>query len=754
MLGTIAVLSGLVLIGAGWIWFVRPPADLATETYTGMPPRPVALPAPSDTGARREPVLPDGFVPVAADSYLRLYLHEQALHLAVADLRTGYVWYSTPPDAGRAQANPLFKDLLNSIVRIKFMVGTRNAPEITGAAAAQKSVSRIDGGVAFSLHYEKPGIGFDVEVTLRDGGLEVAIPWASVRELASGRGSIEGDQKDAGRLMAVSVLPFFGAAPNGSEGYLVVPDGSGSLIYFRPRPLAELIWQEPVYGQDPTFKIDHRMGRFQPVHLPLFGIVRDGHAVAAFMTEGDADAVAEAAADGQGVPYNRALSEFLFRKSFRVSYSRSRNAVVPENDLIPGERRQRYVFLAGPQANYVGIGQAYADYLAAVRGAAAAGAPEPVMVRLFGGVNRTGALWDRYVPMTPYADAQRMLRDLRQAGAADLLVVYQAWQQEGYLGELPDRFPPDRRLGGDRGLREFLAWARAEGIPVLLEDDYLNAYDISARGFTARTETVRNAQGLVLPVLRHNLAIGRVVSRPWYLVNPLVALDRQVRPALAQFREWGAAGVELAHAGETLVSSYRTNPLTRSGHAAVWQQALVEGRQALGRAGARGAGAYLLGGVDYIWGVPLDHSHHWLLDEAVPLYQVVLRQLAPYYAPPTNLRDDPRFDFLRMIEYGAFPSFLLTAENPAELRYSVLKELFTGRYEDWSADVLREYQVARDVLLPLAGQQIVAHGPIVPKVYRTVYADGTAIVVNYGRVHHDVDGVRVQPGGFAVIRGG
>lgn len=756
------VRSGLVLLaavavaGGLLIWFVRPPAAEVTTTYTGEPSARGKLPAPAYTGPKREPAsVPPGFAPVAEDGFLRLYFHEKEYKLIVADLRTGYLWHSTPADAAKAKSNALFKDLLNSLVRVKYQVGTKNQSDVTGLTAAKKSFTRVDGGVRVKVDFEKVGIGFDLEVTLRDGGLEIAVPWESVRERATGRGIKEGNLKDAARLLAITPVPFFGAAPNGTDGYIVLPDGSGSISYFRERPHAELIFAEPVYGADPTFLIDHRLGRFEPVHLPLIGVVRDGHAVAAFMTEGDTDAWVEAAASGQAVAYNRVMAEFLYRKTFQVAFSRSRRAIVPEENLIPGDRRQRFVFLTGEQANYVGVGHAYRDYLVAARAIKpAAKAPAPVMVRLFGGVNRKGALWDQYVPMTRFDQAQQILSALKGGGIESMAVVLEAWQQEGYAGEIPDRFPPARQLGGEKGLRSLIDWARAQKLDVYLEDDYLNAFDTRASGFSPRTEAVRNAQGLIRPVNRYDLALGRAQGAAWYLVNPLVALQRQIPPALAQFKEWGVSGVEMTGAGDTLVSAYRTSPLTRAGHAAVWQKALRGGREALGASGVRGANAYAIGAADYIWGVPLDHSHHWLEDEPVPLYQVVLHGLVPYYAQPGNLRDDRQTEFLRMVEYGALPSFVLTAENPAELRDSVVRHLYSGIYQEWLEEVAGEAKVAAEALLPVASQRIVGHSRPVPQVAQTLYEDGTRIVVNYSGHYFDLPGQRVAPRSFAVIKGG
>ena len=171
------VVIALLLIAALLIWFVRPPASGNAVVYIGEPLPRVKLPAPSFGGPLTEPrQVPEGFKAIATQGYLRLYFHEQEYKVAVADLRTGYIWYSTPVDAGEEQPNALFNDLLHSLVRVTYQLNNRDQPVTVGFAGAKKSVATIDDGVRINVHYEQPQIAFDLEVVPADDGLEVSVP--------------------------------------------------------------------------------------------------------------------------------------------------------------------------------------------------------------------------------------------------------------------------------------------------------------------------------------------------------------------------------------------------------------------------------------------------------------------------------------------------------------------------------------------------------------------------------------------------
>ena len=52
-------------------------------------------------------------------------------------------------------------------------------------------------------------------------------------------------------------------------------------------------------------------------------------------------------------------------------------------------------------------------------------------------------------------------------------------RKNGYAGRYPRRLPVEGALGGERGLRDFIAWANERGIRVYLQDNYVDGIPIT-----------------------------------------------------------------------------------------------------------------------------------------------------------------------------------------------------------------------------------------------------------------------------------
>lgn len=203
-----------------------------------------------------------------------------------------------------------------------------------------------------------------------------------------------------------------------------------------------------------------------------------------------------------------------------------------------------------------------------------------------------------------------------------------------------------------------------------------------------------------------------------------------------------------------LYSDQDKNLLTeRRETADIWHQALTSYRETLGAAAVDYGFAYTFGEVDRIDGAPMDSSHFIFADETIPFYQLVMHGLVPYSSSPGNLRDDSRVQELRTLEYGAIPSYELTFAETSKLQRTMEDRLFSSQYTDWLDASQAEYEAYLQTADRSINEQMVNHEKISTYVYRTTYSSGTAIIVNYGTQAATVDGVQVEPMGYAVAGG-
>jgi len=135
--------------------------------------------------------------------------------------------------------------------------------------------------------------------------------------------------------------------------------------------------------------------------------------------------------------------------------------------------------------------------------------------------------------------------------------------------------------------------------------------------------------------------------------------------------------------------------------------------------------------------IPMVSSQFLFQTDTVPFLQMVLRGSMEFYAPYTNIGAFSRSSLLKMIEFGANPSFVLTASESITLAETPLEDFFTTYYRDWLPSILDMYAELNAALSQVRGQEIIDHIALDYGVAVTVYANGVHIFVNYGRYPFD-----------------
>jgi hypothetical protein len=127
--------------------------------------------------------------------------------------------------------------------------------------------------------------------------------------------------------------------------------------------------------------------------------------------------------------------------------------------------------------------------------------------------------------------------------------------------------------------------------------------------------------------------------------------------------------------------------------------------------------------------------------------------LVQYTYDAYNLVSDGKRIFLRQVEVGAMPMFILTSASSAQLMRTNLSSIYSSQYSYWRDEVIRQYQ-AVEQLAPLADQFITGHAQLVTDVYQTTYQDGSRVIVNYGLEPYQAGtGLTVPAQDFIVVRG-
>lgn len=681
---------------------------------------------------------------VLNDSKFTLYIDEKTGNVRLVSKETGTEWLGSPQTPSSLPPNN--KKFIDSPVHLRYTVGS----DVTSTyslkdATTTTTYTVLDDQVVLDINFVAEGISLQMIYTLSDRGLVVQIPFESIKETG------------AARLTSLEPLPFMNGALETDEGAMFLPDGSGSLLEFRANHETYLKgYSEYIYGNDATFRSqtnDMLADTYtrtntprESIALPVFGMYRNGVGTLAIVSDGQYEAKINGTPAGiRAIPMYRSSVEFMYRKNDVIFIGNSGQIPYFQGQMIAGNRKVEYVLLEAEDANYVGLAKAYRNYLIQDQGLMPVADQKPSLsLELFGGIEREEIIGDTFIKMTTFQQAEQIIADLQQTGVTNIVATYDGWTKGGLYGTQPSH-KIAKQLGGKKGLESLVNFTKEANVALYLRANYVKPFESTGK-YSERKDGIRGMDRELLELTLYwpsdRWSRG---SFSFHLIKPDRVLNEYVKDQVSDYVNYGVDGVQMQYMGEMIYSDEDKDSITdRSVAAQAWIDSLTLMKEQVGSAAVDYGNAYTFGLVDRIDDAPLYASEYTYTDTAVPFYQLVLHGLIPYYASPINLREDAQVEWLKAIEYGALPTAELTGEKSSNLHRTAETRLYSSYAADWVNIIAEEYKDLEPLYDAIAGEQMINHEQLQERVFRTTYASGVEVIVNYNSDATTIDGVNVE----------
>ncbi|KMK74699.1 DUF5696 domain-containing protein [Alkalihalobacillus pseudalcaliphilus] len=693
-----------------------------------------------DVEWEQEEVQLDGYEQIAENGNLILYVEEESLAMVVEDKRNGYYWTSGVAAEHDYQLNTTWTNLARSAATIQYLDAggsTQSESILTNEIDVQLTAN--EHGFLARIPFDA-GITITLEVMLTPEGLDITVPHSEIVE------------DETNQLISLRLYPFLGAVHKDEvAGYMFIPDGSGALIRFEDGNVGALsTYQGFVYGKDLAFTrtTQNNDARTNPEHtitMPVYGMVHGANEQGFVTVLKDGREFSEIIAYPSGVStdFNWVTSQYHYRYEYYQPTSQSMSGFntyqieMNEFDIV-----QSITLLDNEQANYVGMAHVYQQDL--LESGTLEEKQDVVDIRLdvLGGEVKTGLLWDSIHPMTEINQLANYVERLQQQGIEDMHLVYHGWTKGGLTGTLPNRFPVDNRLGGKSEMQDVTSTMAEKEVPFYLGTDFSTAH-ADGKGYSGRTDVARrfNAETMVVQQ-------GEQQS---FLLNPSKSYELAIAD-IEPFQEHGVERLAINNSGHLLFSNFAGHtPMTRMDTKSVYEQMFVELSENIGPLALSEPFDYLWKYADKYLDIPMYSSGYRYASDTVPFLQIVLKGYIPYYAPHSNFHFNANEELLRMIEFGAYPSFYLTEQPSHLLMNTPSSSLYTSQFDDWEADIVHQYERVKDSLGEVEGASITSRIVHDVGVVEIGYSNEKSIFVNYTNKPFPLDGGQVEAGDFVVV---
>lgn len=605
---------------------------------------------------------------------------------------------------------------------------------------ADMTASGVEGAVNISFKLA-------LEYRLEEDSLVVTLPTDSIEE------------RGGGYIYRVQLLRYMGAGDKNEEGYMLVPNGSGSLIYFNNGKTTTEDYSQFVYGLDPLAMDYTVLDIGENIRMALFGISRPEGGMLATIEDGQALSSISASVAGKVNEYNFIYPTFYLRGSDKLSMfgSTGNEADLPvlETNYYKTDCKVRYTFLTEENASYSGMANYYRDRLMKEGKLALNGESGdiPLYYDIIGGVKLTdyfmGAQYLTVEPMTTFEEAEKIYDDLTAGGISNQVMNFQGWFNGGYYHDVADKVKVTRKLGGKRGI-ESLSQKITDGGGRFYADVAFQKVSFISDRYQYNFESSRYygggyiaAFGQLNPTtLRQTSGLGYTETK-YDLISPKF-LVRYVDKFTEKMEDVDIAGISLRDLGDSLQSDKkRTEIIDRN-------QAMYIVEAQLGKIDALEKNVMISGGNDYslayaedVINAPISHNAYFLVDEEVPFYEMVIHGSMDYTGYAINLSDtyDKTDIILRLVEYGASPHFTFTWKESSEMKYSGLNRYYATTYENWKDDAVTIYSEVNEALKYVSGQTITAHEILDNGVKKVTYSNGITYYINTSGEEQQADGM-------------
>jgi hypothetical protein len=576
-----------------------------------------------------------------------------------------------------------------------------------------------------------------LEFRLENGSLSVTMP----------ADKIEYDTNEF-TLSRIQLLEYFGAGNSANEGYLFIPDGSGALINFntdRYKPLPMVI--KPVYGDDVSQATVWLYTSVPEVaHMPVFGIKEGDRAIFAIIEDGEALADIVSQSGNFTHSFETVSATFYYSKNFLAIYDDGiklgGNYRYFDRNFYTGDFKLRYGFLTGSEADYNGMARVYREYLTD-RGILTPLAPAnenvPLYLETLGKLEKRdtfmGIPYNRDVSLTSFSQAGDIMAELKSKGVENITLRYRGWFNGGMDYTVPSRISPEKALGGWRGLEELIRRADSDGFSVHFDVDFTCVRNLARfSGYNRNSDAPQSLTNrLVHTQPREMITNMLYVKWSYFTISPN-KLDGYFDSFIGNVQKHNLGRhVSIASAGQLFLADYnRRRPVNLQQSRDIMARNLARLTETTGsKILVDGGHAFALEYADKLMNMPMSGSQFIVADESVPFMQLVLHGSVSYTGGANNMKGDPRIAMLKNAEYGANPTFTVAHSNISELKDNAYAFYYAVDYATWRDIIIDSYLEFNNAYRGLEGVYMTRHDRIEDGVFRTQYANGVSILVNY-----------------------
>ncbi len=643
---------------------------------------------------------------------------------------SGKIWSTIPyefyktDEVNEDMYSPISIEYVNTTTLIKEKLNAYTGSISTGNVSSKK----IDNGIEVTYYFDSIQISVPVQYCLEENGLTVTVDFEHVTE---------GDF----RLLNVSVAPYLCSTANATENaYLVVPSGSGALMYVDERQSGTRTWSGEIYGADPSRLLPENLKEEETVRLPFFGVKSGNEAIIAIVKDGQEAATITANAGNRETGYSNAYVSFYARgyDITETMVSLTERDIYQMSDTIDRKKATVSFYpLVEENADYVDMAEQYREYLQEEGMSDTAADEQTYALYITGGAQVKelvlGLPVTKTKALTTFKEAKKMLEEVVDETKNPPAVQLKGFGKSGLdAGKVAGGFEFGNVFGSNKDRLALEQFSNDNKIPLYTDFDVIH-FRSGGAGYSPLWDTAKSALSRKVTLYQKDKAVWNYNKKAEssYLLgreNLSDVIDKLEKTIAKK----GISNVSLSSLGQTAYSDYSHDRYAMRGDSISDTQAYIRQlSEADVKVATESANAYAAAVSNSVFGVPTGNGDYTSLDVSIPLYQMVFKGYVSLYSTPLNTEADYEKALMLAVQSGTAPGFSLVGAYNTEFAVTPYSGLNGSDYKGNKEAILETLSRCTDYYSAIQGQSITDYEYISPKLTKTIFSNGVTVYANH-----------------------
>ncbi len=664
---------------------------------------------------------------VASNSTLELEWDSENACVMLRSKESGKVWGTTPYKAYQEGETTALLSSPISVTVAGVSDRSLNTKQSYSACitSGNYECKKVDGGLEMIFYFDDYKISVPITYILRDDSLEITVDNSRVAEA------------DNYKLLKIDVAPMLCSVPNGEDGYLFVPSGTGGLMNTDENADGTRSYSQQVYGDDIAQTLIERLYDQESVRLPVFAAKDNNSALFGIVENSPGTVTISAEAGSQKTGYSNVCAT-VYTRGYdvysSVGISSTSITTLTSDNIADSKTVIGYYPLEGEKSDYNGMADCYRNYLIKNGMEKSEVAQNPYGIRFIGNIEqdilRLGMPVTVVKSLTTFSEAESMLSELVDATGSTPAVQLVGYGAAGVDNQkIAGEFKFASKSGN--GFKSLNSFAKESGIPLFVDFD-LMFYQKSGMGISTLSDGAKSATMRKSLVYKHDHATGDYDKKEgaFYIVKQKF-ISELTDKLLKKTDKYDISGYSLASLSSSAYSDYSdTKSYAKANIDSVVKESIQKIKDSGAAFASTAANDYAAVLSDTVFEVQTVGNGTDNIDKYVPFYQMVFKGYVPMYSQSVNLASDVESEILSSLETGVGLGFTLIKNHDLSYSYGYHDFLYSSQYEYKKDLVVETVNKYSDYYSKVSDAKIVGFTAYDNGLTETVFDNGITAYTN------------------------